>query len=63
MNCCVELASTAVGDDEPDTGDVLNEVLTGTTDTADTQYAFVNVKVFNAKNRVLWYLNFINRKC
>jgi hypothetical protein len=49
MNCCVALASTAVGDDEPDTGDVVSDVLTGTTDTADTQGAFVNIKVMRRK--------------
>jgi hypothetical protein len=51
MNCCVALASTAVGDDEPDTGDVVSDVLTGTTDTADTQNAFVNVMVLNFKEK------------
>lgn len=54
MNCCVALASTAVGDDEPDTGDVVSEVLTGTTDTADTQNAFVNVMVLNARENDFW---------
>jgi len=36
MNCCVALGSTAVGDEEPDTGDEDSDELTGTTETVDT---------------------------